>query len=205
ALPKSVAILGFARSGQALADALLARGVDVRVGDVKPASAFPEETAWRRRGARVFFDGPAADFLDGASWLAISPGVPLTVPTVSEARALGLEVVGELEIAWRIAESETPGKNRWIAITGTNGKSTTTAWIAEMLRNAGRPVALAGNIGVPLSSFLADRKPRDFVCEVSSFQLETIERFRPDVAVLTNVTPDHLDRYSSFEEYARAK
>ena len=90
-------------------------------------------------------------------------------------------------------------------MTGTNGKSTTTAWIAEMLRRAGRHVALAGNIGVPLSSFLKDPSPRDFVCEVSSFQLETIKRFRPHVAVLTNVTPDHLDRYTSFEEYARAK
>jgi UDP-N-acetylmuramoylalanine--D-glutamate ligase len=204
-LPKSVAILGFARSGQALADALLARGVEVRVGDMKPASAFPEETAWRRRGARLFFDGPPAGFLEGAACLALSPGVPTTVATVGQARARGIEVLGEIELAWRIAEAQTPGKNRWIAVTGTNGKSTTTAWIAEMLRRAGRPVALAGNIGVPLSSFLQDPSPRDFVCEISSFQLETIKRFRPHVAVLTNVTPDHLDRYSSFEEYARAK
>jgi len=203
-LPSPVAILGFARSGQALADALLARGVEVRAGDAKPASAFSEVEGWKRRGARLFFDGPQGGFLEGASCLAVSPGVPATALAVVEARTRGIPVLGELEIAWRIAEAEAAG-NRWIAVTGTNGKSTTTAWIAEILRRAGRSVALAGNIGVPLSAFLSDRRPRDFVCEVSSFQLETIERFRPQVAVLTNVTPDHLDRYPSFEDYARAK
>ena len=116
-----------------------------------------------------------------------------------------MPVLAEIEIAWRIAEGEAEGKNRWVAITGTNGKSTTTAWIAEILKRAGRPVALAGNIGVPLSAFLSDRSPRDFVCEVSSFQLEAIERFAAHVAVLTNITPDHLDRHEGFEDYARAK
>jgi UDP-N-acetylmuramoylalanine--D-glutamate ligase len=116
-----------------------------------------------------------------------------------------MAVLAELEIAWRIAESEAEGENRWVAVTGTNGKSTTTAWIADILRRDGRSVALAGNIGVPLSAFLADRSGRDFVCEVSSFQLDAMDRFRPDVAVLTNVTPDHLDRYAGFEDYAAAK
>src|SRR5204862_413537 len=83
---------------------------------------------------------------------------------------------------WSLAEREAEGKNRWVAVTGTNGKSTTTAWIAEILRRAGRPVALAGNIGVPLSAFLSERTARDFVCEVSSFQLEAIDRFAPHVA-----------------------
>ncbi len=116
-----------------------------------------------------------------------------------------MPVLSEIEIAWRIAEAQARGANRWVAVTGTNGKSTTTAWIAEILGSGPRPVALAGNIGSPLSGFLDDPTPRDFVCEVSSFQLEGIESFRPDVAVLTNVTPDHLDRYASFEEYAAAK
>src|SRR5262249_16703533 len=111
----------------------------------------------------------------------------------------------EVEIAFRIAESESPEGNRWVAITGTNGKSTTTAWIAEILERAGRPVALAGNIGSPLSGFLRTREPRDFVCELSSSQLDTIDRFRPHVAVLTNITPDHLDRYADFSDYAAAK
>jgi UDP-N-acetylmuramoylalanine--D-glutamate ligase len=202
-----VAILGFARSGQALARALADRGVAIAVGDAKPRSAFPESAVaeLEASGARFFFDGPSEDFLESADWLAVSPGVPLASPLVLAARGRAMPVLAEIEIAWRIAEEEAEGKNRWVAITGTNGKSTTTAWIAEILKRAGRPVALAGNIGVPLSAFLSDRSPRDFVCEVSSFQLEAIERFAAHVAVLTNITPDHLDRHEGFEEYARAK
>ncbi len=204
-LPRRVAILGFARSGRALAEALLSRGVKVSVGDCRPESDFEGVRAFADRGARFFFGGPAEEFLEGADWLALSPGVPLRSAVVERARAAGLSVLAELEIAWRIAEEEVEGRNRWVAVTGTNGKSTTTAWIAEILRRAGRPAVLAGNIGVPLSAFLNERPPRDFVCEVSSFQLEAIERFRPDVAVVTNLTPDHLDRYESFSEYRRAK
>ncbi len=204
-LPEKVAILGFARSGRALAEALRDRGISVSVGDDKPERDFPEARALRERGVEFFFGGPREALLQGAGWLAISPGVPLTAPLVQAARRRGIPVLAEFEIAWRIAESETEGENRWVAVTGTNGKSTTTAWIAEVLRRAGRPVALAGNIGVPLSAFLSERVPRDFVCELSSFQLETMDRFSPRVAVLTNITPDHLDRYPDFETYARAK
>jgi UDP-N-acetylmuramoylalanine--D-glutamate ligase len=207
-LPSHVAILGFAKSGQALAHALSSRGVSLRVGDAKPRSAFEESevAGLEAAGVRFFFDGPPEKgFLDRAEWLAISPGVPMTSPLVASARNRGLPVLAEIEIAFRIAEAEVEGRNRWVAITGTNGKSTTTAWIAEILRRAGRPVALAGNIGVPLSAFLSQREARDFVCEVSSFQLEAVERFTPHVAVLTNITPDHLDRHESFEDYARLK
>jgi UDP-N-acetylmuramoylalanine--D-glutamate ligase len=207
-LPSHVAILGFAKSGQALARALAQRGVALTVGDAKPRSSFDqaEITGFEAAGVRFFFDGPAEEgFLDQAEWLAISPGVPMTSPLVVSARRRGMEVLAEIEIAFRIAEAEVEGKNRWVAITGTNGKSTTTAWIAEILRRAGRPVALAGNIGTPLSAFLSERAPRDFVCEVSSFQLEAVERFAPHVAVLTNITPDHLDRHESFEDYTRLK
>ncbi|HZI65607.1 MAG TPA: UDP-N-acetylmuramoyl-L-alanine--D-glutamate ligase [Thermoanaerobaculia bacterium] len=211
-LPSKVAVLGFARSGRALTDALLDRGVEVAVADDKPPSAFDGLATLEARGARFFFSGEGSDprrgsdpILDGAGWLALSPGVPTRHPMVAAARGRGVPVLSELEIAWRIAEDETLGRNRWVAVTGTNGKSTTTAWIAAILERGERPVALAGNIGAPLSGFLDSRAGRDFVCEVSSFRLETIERFRPDVAVLTNVTPDHLDRYASFEDYAGAK
>ena len=177
------------------------------IGDSRPEGDFEGIEALSRRGARLFFGGPGAEFLSGADWLAISPGVPPDAPAVATARARGLPVLAEIEIAWRIAEAEAPGRNRWVAVTGTNGKSTTTTWIAETLRRSGRPVALAGNIGAPLSGFLSESggRERDFVCEVSSFQLEAIDRFRPDVAVLTNITPDHLDRYPGFGEYAAAK
>jgi UDP-N-acetylmuramoylalanine--D-glutamate ligase len=206
-LPHRVAVLGFARSGQALAGALLARGVEVSVGDARTAEELgsPAQIAeMTARGARFHFGGSPSDLLAGADWLAISPGVPLDSPVVSAARSRGIPVLAEIEIAYRIAEAEAPGANRWVAVTGTNGKSTTTTWIAEMLKRAGRPVALAGNIGEPLSGFLGAGS-RDFVCEVSSFQLEAIDRFRAHVAVLTNVTPDHLDRYASFSDYAEAK
>ncbi|MET0618964.1 MAG: UDP-N-acetylmuramoyl-L-alanine--D-glutamate ligase [Thermoanaerobaculia bacterium] len=212
-LPRRVAVLGFARSGRALAGALLARGVEVSVGDARAAEELgsPEQIAdMTARGVRFHFPmgGSPSELLAGADWLAISPGVPLDSPVVAAARSRGIPVLAEIEIAYRIAEAEAPGANRWIAVTGTNGKSTTTTWIAEMLKRAGpatsRPVALAGNIGEPLSGFLGTGG-RDFVCEVSSFQLEAIDRFRAHVAVLTNVTPDHLDRYASFSDYAEAK
>jgi UDP-N-acetylmuramoylalanine--D-glutamate ligase len=204
ALPRRVAILGFARSGRALAGALAARGVEVRVGDRRPAAEFEGLEGFERQGVRFFFGGPSAELLSGVGWLALSPGVPMSSPEVRAARAAGIPVLSELEVAWRIAEAEAQG-NRWVAVTGTNGKSTTATWIAEILKVAGRPVVLAGNIGAPLSGFLSERGPRDFVCEVSSFQLEAIDLFRPHVAVLTNITPDHLDRYRDFAEYAEAK
>jgi UDP-N-acetylmuramoylalanine--D-glutamate ligase len=204
-LPRRVAVLGFARSGRALAEALAARGVGVAVGDSRPESDFDGLDALKGRGVRFFFGGPSPEMLAGADWLAVSPGVPLDVPAVRQARAQGVPVLSEIEAAWRIAEAEAPGRHRWIAITGTNGKSTTTTWIAEILARAGRPATLAGNIGAPLSGFLSQPGPRDFVCELSSFQLEGVDRFRPHVAVLTNVTPDHLDRYPDFAAYAAAK
>ncbi|HTY41249.1 MAG TPA: UDP-N-acetylmuramoyl-L-alanine--D-glutamate ligase [Thermoanaerobaculia bacterium] len=204
-LPPKIAVLGFARSGRALAEALAARGVSVVVGDRRPEAEFEGLDALRARGIRFDFGGPSAAFLEGADWLAVSPGVPLDEATVRAARRRALPVLAEIEVAFRIAEAEAPGRHRWIAVTGTNGKSTTTSWIAEILKRAGRPAVLAGNIGAPLSGFLDEASPRDFVCEVSSFQLEAIERFRPHVAVLTNVTPDHLDRYADFAAYAAAK
>lgn len=204
-LPRRVAILGFARSGRALAEALMDRGVSVSLGDDRPESELGPLQDFRERGAEIFFGGPPEQFLAGAQWLAVSPGVPLDSPVVARARAAGVPVLAEIEIAWRIAEAESRGPNRWVAVTGTNGKSTTTSWIAEILRRAGRPVALAGNIGAPLSGFLSETTPRDFVCEVSSFQLEAIDRFHPRVAVLTNITPDHLDRHAGFDAYAAAK
>ena len=204
-LPRRIAVLGFARSGRALAEALVERGVSVSVADARPESELSGVDELRRRGVRFFLGDSGAEFLEDAEWLAVSPGVPLTSPPVAAARERGIPVLAEVEIAYRIAEAESPEGNRWVAVTGTNGKSTTTAWIAEILKRGGRPVALAGNIGSPLSGFLRTREPRDFVCELSSFQLEAIERFRPHVAVLTNITPDHLDRYADFSEYAAAK
>ncbi|HEX7251990.1 MAG TPA: UDP-N-acetylmuramoyl-L-alanine--D-glutamate ligase [Thermoanaerobaculia bacterium] len=206
-LPRAVAILGFARSGRSLARALRDRGVAASIGDAKPETEFPDAADWREKGIRLFLGGPPSmdEFLEGADWLVLSPGVPVAGSVPREARRRGLEVLAELEVAFRLLQAEVSGQNHWIAVTGTNGKSTTTSWIAEILRRAGRDVALAGNIGTPLSDYLDRSSPREFVCEVSSFQLETIDRFHPNVAVLTNVTPDHLDRYETFSDYVLAK
>jgi UDP-N-acetylmuramoylalanine--D-glutamate ligase len=130
----------------------------------------------------------------------VSPGVPLDSPQLAPARAAGLPIIGELELGWRAMEAET------IAITGTNGKTTTTALTGALLAEQPRPVMVAGNIGTPLAAH-ALGFPRDglIVAEVSSFQLETIDTFQPRVAAVLNVTPDHLDRHGSFDAYVEAK
>lgn len=202
---KRVAVLGLARSGTALALALRDRGIEVVAGDRKAEAEIASVPRLREREVQLFFSGPDPDFLDGAELLAVSPGVPTVVPAVAEARRRGIPVLSEIEVAWRILEEESPARNRYVAVTGSNGKSTVSTWIAEILRRAGRPVALAGNIGVPLSEFCSAAEPRDFVVEISSFQLESIRDFRADVAVLTNITPDHLDRHGGLEGYTAAK
>ena len=140
-LPPKVAVLGFARSGRALTRALLERGAAVAVVDDRPRDAFEEISELERAGVVFFFGGSdprsgsdPVHGLDNAGWLALSPGVPPTHPIVLAARRRGLPVLSEIEIAWRIAEAEATGPHRWVAVTGTNGKSTTTAWIAEILR-----------------------------------------------------------------------
>jgi UDP-N-acetylmuramoylalanine--D-glutamate ligase len=198
-------VVGLARSGMALAEALLTRGVAVVGNDARSRDALEAATELERLGAELVLGRHTAAVLEKADLVALSPGVPASLSLIETARSRGLPVLSEIEIAWQILEIESEGDNRYVAVTGSNGKSTTSAWIAEMLRESGAPVALAGNIGIPLSSFLAERRRRDFVCELSSFQLETIDRFRPDVAVVTNITPDHMDRYVSFEAYAAAK
>ena len=202
---RRVAILGLARSGTALAAALAARGVAVSAADRKPRSETDPAGALSTAGVALFSDDARSGFLDGAELLAVSPGVPVRHPAAAEARRRGIPVLSELEVAWRLLEEEAEGENRWIAVTGTNGKSTVSTWIAEILRRDGRDVALAGNIGTALSTFCASRRPRFFVVEVSSFQLEAIERFHAHVAVVTNITPDHLDRHGSLAGYTAAK
>ena len=132
--------------------------------------------------------------------VVVSPGVPLDSPQLAPARAAGLPIIGELELGWRAMEADT------IAITGTNGKTTTTALTGALLAEQPRPVLVAGNIGTPLAVGALGFPPDGIVvAEVSSFQLETIDTFQPRVAAVLNVTPDHLDRHGSFEAYVEAK
>ena len=129
-----------------------------------------------------------------------SPGVPNEAPVIEAARERGVPVLGELELAWRLLP------NRFVAVTGTNGKTTTTELLGAIWREAGLPVALAGNVGTPLSALVGEVDPdATIVCEVSSFQAEDSEALAPDTALLLNMTEDHLDRHGTFEAYREAK
>jgi UDP-N-acetylmuramoylalanine--D-glutamate ligase len=198
---RRVVVVGLARSGVAAARLLREVGAEVIGTDVRPLEALGREAAsLADAGVHVRAGGGAERVFEGAALVVVSPGVPLDAPQLAPARAAGLPIVGELELGWRAMEAET------IAITGTNGKTTTTALTGALLAEQPRPVLVAGNIGTPLAAS-ALSFPRDglVVAEVSSFQLETVDTFHPRVAAVLNVTPDHLDRHGSFEAYLEAK
>src|SRR5689334_15047086 len=195
---RRVTVVGLAKSGIAAARRLAAAGASVRGTDAKPvASLGAAVVALGAAGVRLI-DGSAA--FDGADLVVVSPGVPIDGEQLAPARARLIPVIGELELAWRAMEAET------IAITGTNGKTTTTALTGALLAGEPRPVFVGGNIGTPLAARALDFPAGGLVvAEVSSFQLETIEAFQPRVAAVLNVTPDHLDRHRTFARYLDAK
>lgn len=198
---KRVVVVGLARSGLAAVDLLLSAGAQVAATDSRSAGELDlAADPWPGSGVRLALGGHPGDLLDDAELVVVSPGVPSDASFVAEARRRGVSIIGELELAFR-ASSGT-----WLAVTGTNGKTTTTALLGELVKTIGRPTVVAGNIGIPLSAEVAGLPDEAFVvAEVSSFQLDTIELFRPSVGVLLNITEDHLDRYSSVGEYAEAK
>jgi UDP-N-acetylmuramoylalanine--D-glutamate ligase len=170
--------VGLARSGQAALNVLgdAARGVDRKHGD----------------------DTPAA--LAGVRCVIKSPGVPQEAPVIAAARERGIPVIGELELAWRLLPNE------FVAVTGTNGKTTTVELLGAIHREAGVAAAVAGNVGTPLTSLVGEIDPGAVViCEASSFQLEDTAEFAPEGAVLLNVAPDHLDRHGTLDAYLAAK
>jgi len=151
-------------------------------------------------GVEVHLDASGDVLAARAGTLIKSPGVPQTAPAVRAARARGIPVLGELELAWRLIPNE------FVAVTGTNGKTTTTEWIGHIYREAGLPVGVAGNVGTAASSLVGRLAPDVTVaCEASSFQLEDSVAFAPEAAVLLNLSPDHLDRHPSYAEYVAAK
>jgi UDP-N-acetylmuramoylalanine--D-glutamate ligase len=187
----------------AAALALRARGEEVIGYDSGPADGGElDEAAGRlsEAGVEVHLDASGDDLAARAGTIIKSPGVPQDAAVVAAAHAQGVPVLGELELAWRLLPNE------FIAVTGTNGKTTTTEWIGHLHRQAGAPVAVAGNVGTAASSLVGEVEPGATVaCEVSSFQLEDTEAFAPEVAVLLNLSADHLDRHGTFERYVAAK
>jgi UDP-N-acetylmuramoylalanine--D-glutamate ligase len=195
--PGPYLVVGLARSGRAAALLLASRGEEVIGCDVGSPAGLE---GLREAAVEVHLDTDGVPLLERARCLVKSPGVPREAPVVRLARERGIPVLGELELAWRVLP------NRFVAVTGTNGKTTVTELLGHVWRTASEPVAVAGNVGTPLAS-LAGEVAEDVtvVCEASSFQLEDAEAFAPECAVLLNVTPDHLDRHHDFEDYLRAK
>ena len=197
-------VLGMARSGIAVSGLLAGDGRAVTVFDDDPAALerFAASDVAGEHGARIAVAAPdaAARAAGAADCIVVSPGVSLDHPLVARARTAGVPVIGEIEAAWHYTRAKI------VAVTGTNGKSTTVGVIGDILRAGGLDAVVAGNIGTPLADVVRERDPAVLVLELSSFQLDTIADFRADVAVLLNVTPDHLDRYHhSFAEYAASK
>jgi len=198
-------VIGLARSGVAAAEALRARGEEVIGCDTRaPAGPDPEldRAAQRlsRAGVEIHLDASGSAVAARAGTLIKSPGVPQNAPSVVAARARGVPVLGELELAWRLVFNE------FIAVTGTNGKTTTTEWIGHVHRTAALPVAVVGNVGTAASTLAGTISPETtVVCEASSFQLEDTVAFAPEAAALLNLTPDHLDRHPTFDDYVAAK
>lgn len=199
---KRVALFGLGGSGLSTARALIAGGAEVHAWDDSEAGRL-----------KAIAQGVTLEDLSRADWsrfaaLVLTPGVPLTHPqphwTVPLAQAAGVEIVGDVELFCREREARAGG-SPFIAITGTNGKSTTTALIAHILREAGRDVQLGGNIGVPILDLEPPSDERIHVIECSSFQIDLAPSIRPTIGLLLNLTPDHLDRHGTMENYAAVK
>ena len=198
---KKVLVVGLGKSGFAAALFLRRRGAQVTVSDVRSAEALANDIpALLEEGINVEAGGHGLLTFRRQDLIVVSPGVPLDTPELAQARSFGLPIIGELELAARFL------KGRTLAITGSNGKTTTTTLVGEILKEAGLPTLVGGNIGVPVVALIEDSTIDTWsVLEVSSFQLESTQEFRPAIAVILNITPDHLDRHGSFENYALAK
>jgi UDP-N-acetylmuramoylalanine--D-glutamate ligase len=194
-------VVGLARSGVAACNVLRDLGVEVKATDAKPPALLgPETTALGDRGVKLEFGGHSIDFARDCDLVIVSPGISLDTELVRWAYESGKTVMGEVELAFCLSEA------RFAAVTGTNGKSTTVSLLGDIMGGATDKVKVGGNIGYPISALAKDLSDDwTMIIEVSSFQLDTSISFRPDVAVLLNISPDHLDRYPSYEAYIRSK
>lgn len=198
---KRILVVGMARSGIAAAELLKRHGAAPILNDRKTEDAFGAELDHLHDLGCVFRLGEdPVEVLKEADGLVISPGVPIDAPVVKAAKDMGVPMVGELELAYSVLAGDV------LAISGTNGKTTTTTLVGKIFENAGRLTHVAGNIGYPLSAVAMESRREDVsVVEVSSFQLESIKTFHPHVAALLNITEDHLNRHGTMAEYIRLK
>jgi len=227
---KKILVVGLARSGMGAANLLAELGAKVLITDKKSPDMLTDQIKQLSASVKFMPQEKAEDVIDSMDMIVISPGVPVYIPLLVKANIKGIPVIGELELAYQVVNSAVSGQQSgsgealprpfkplpaYIGITGTNGKSTTTTLVDLMMREAGFRTLLAGNIGNALTEELSkivetglkpvSTCPDHIVVEISSFQLETIETFRPNVAAILNITPDHLDRYDSMKDYADAK
>src|SRR4030095_5852792 len=198
---KKVLVVGLARSGVAVARFAASRGATVVANDTKRESEVREAAdELRKLGVMLSLGSHPDSLFLNADLIVLSPGVPADLEPLASARGAGIEIISEPELAGRFL------RGRMIGVTGSNGKTTVTTLIGELMRAAGADVIVGGNIGTPLTALVERCNDNTWtVAELSSFQLEMIDTLRVHVAVVTNITPDHLDRHGSFENYVRAK
>lgn len=194
---KKVLVIGMGKSGLSALKLLHAQGAEVDCYDAKEEPAL-DEGAWGLMSSHFFGEEPSS--LDYA-FAVIAPGVPLTIDLVQRLREKGVRIIGEVELAYLAAEGS------FVGITGTNGKTTTTTWTHDCFERAGRKAYLAGNVGIALCDVVRehDSKESIYITELSSYQLETIDRFKVNTALILNITPDHLQRHGSMENYTYYK
>ncbi len=200
-IEKKISILGMAKSGLACAKLLKRNGAEVFVSDLRDKDSLESETK-RLEELNIAFEtgGHTARVVSDRDFIVVSPGVPLDIPVLVEAQNRGIPVFSEIEVAFWLTDA------RIIGITGSNGKTTTVSLIGEILKKEKREYRVGGNIGIPFSTIGAEVSPDGFlVLELSSFQLERIEEFRPYVSAVLNITPDHLDRHPDLKSYVEAK
>lgn len=197
---KNVLILGLARSGIAAAIELINLGAKVTASDMKSKGELKDIAALESKGAQLVFGEHPLSLLNGCDLIVISPGVPSDINILDEARKRDIPIISELELGFWFAKAPI------IAVTGTNGKTTTTTLIGEIFKNEGKNITLAGNIGIPLVREVEKAEAKDFlIVEVSSFQLENIMHFKPKISVILNISEDHLNRHKTFENYIETK
>jgi UDP-N-acetylmuramoylalanine--D-glutamate ligase len=197
---KRVLVVGLGKSGLAAARFLKAQGARVTVSDARPATLIAELSELLDQGFMVEAGSHGLLTFRRQDLIVVSPGVPMSTPVLSQVRAMGAHIIGELELGAQYLRGEV------VAVTGSNGKTTTTTLIGEILKASGRPTLVGGNIGRPVTAMVEESTAESWsVLEVSSFQLETVETFKPRIALVLNITPDHLDRHGTFEAYAALK